>query len=76
MHEADKSTGKRIQKVDIYFNFIGKFDIDVSDDEVSPDQLEKERKRQNRNNREREANRERMRQFREKQKSEKIAVNL
>ncbi|MCL2055577.1 MAG: DUF4368 domain-containing protein, partial [Oscillospiraceae bacterium] len=27
VHEADKSTGKRIQKVDIYLNFIGNFDL-------------------------------------------------
>ncbi|MCL2048774.1 MAG: recombinase family protein [Defluviitaleaceae bacterium] len=27
VHEADKSTGKRIQKVDIYLNFIGSFDL-------------------------------------------------
>ena len=25
VHEADKSSGERTQKVDIYFNFIGKF---------------------------------------------------
>ena len=27
VHEADKSSGERVQKVDIYLNFIGKFDI-------------------------------------------------
>ena len=27
VHEADKSTGKRIQKVDIHLNFIGKFEL-------------------------------------------------
>ncbi|MCD8180823.1 MAG: recombinase family protein, partial [Firmicutes bacterium] len=27
VHEADKSTGERIQQVDIYFNFIGQFDV-------------------------------------------------
>lgn len=35
IHEADKSTGERVQKVDIYFNFIGQFNIDVSDDQLS-----------------------------------------
>jgi len=27
VHEADKSTGKRTQKVDIHLNFIGKFEL-------------------------------------------------
>jgi hypothetical protein len=27
VHEADRSTGERIQKVDVYLNFIGKFDV-------------------------------------------------
>ena len=27
VHEADKSSGERVQKVDIHFNFIGNFDI-------------------------------------------------
>jgi len=27
VHEADKSTGKRIQKVDIHLNFIGNFEL-------------------------------------------------
>ena len=26
VHEADKSSGERTQKVDVYLNFIGKFD--------------------------------------------------
>ena len=60
VHEADKSTGERFQKVDIYFNFIGQFDIDIPDDERSPDKLEKECTRR----------------FREKQMDERIAVNL
>jgi site-specific DNA recombinase len=53
IHEADKSSGKRVQKVDIYFNFIGQFDVNLPDDEMSAQQLEKERKRRERNNRER-----------------------
>ena len=27
IHEADRSTGERVQQVDIYLNFIGKFTI-------------------------------------------------
>lgn len=37
VHEADKSTGERVQNVAIYFNFIGQFDIDMPNDERSPD---------------------------------------
>ena len=36
IHEADKSTGKRIQKVDIYLNFIGNFQLPTS--ELPPQQ--------------------------------------
>lgn len=31
VHEADKSTGKRIQKVDIHLNFIGNFELPPSE---------------------------------------------
>lgn len=27
VHEADKSTGDRIQRIDIHFNFIGQFEL-------------------------------------------------
>ena len=76
VHEADKSSGERVQKVDIYFNFIGQFDVDTLDDELSSDQIEKERKRRERNNREREKNKIRMHLYREKQKSLKVAANF
>jgi hypothetical protein len=45
VHEADKSTGKRIQQVDIYFNFIGQVDTKLLDDEKAPEQIDKERMR-------------------------------
>ncbi|MDR0287086.1 MAG: DUF4368 domain-containing protein, partial [Clostridiales bacterium] len=38
VHEADKSTGKRIQKVDIHLNFIGNFELPLS--ELPPSQEE------------------------------------
>lgn len=52
VHEADKSSGKRAQQVEIYLNFIGKFDVpmsvpmleDVAEDEA--DKLKKERHRE------------------------------
>jgi DNA invertase Pin-like site-specific DNA recombinase len=36
VHEADKTTGERIQKVDIYFNFIGQFDVNLLDGQLYP----------------------------------------
>ena len=75
VHEADKSTGERTQKVDIYFNFIGRLGEDLPGEEVPPEQLEKERRRRERNNRERAANRERMRRVRAEQRSLRAAVN-
>ena len=39
VHEADKSSGERFQKVEIYLNFIGKFDLPES--ELSAEELAK-----------------------------------
>ena len=46
VHEADKSTGKRIQKVDIHMNFIGKFELPQTEapQEELPTVLSKGRK--------------------------------
>lgn len=46
VYEPDKSSGERIQQVDIYLNFIGKFD--VPEPEPTPEELaeiEKQRQR-------------------------------
>ena len=40
VHEADKSSGERQQQVDIYLNFIGKFDVPVP--EPTPEELARE----------------------------------
>jgi len=45
VHEADKSSGERVQKVDIYLSFIGKFDIPVNVEEVSQAETEAEERR-------------------------------
>ena len=37
VHEADKSSGERTQKVDVYLNFIGKFE--VIEPELTPEQI-------------------------------------
>lgn len=44
VHEADKSSGKRLQRVDIRFNFIGAFDIPVVESLPTADELEEMRK--------------------------------
>ena len=53
VYEGDKSSGERIQKVDVYLNFIGKFDLRTA--EPSPDEIadmeklhrQRERKKKN-----------------------------
>jgi len=42
VHEADRSSGEREQAVDIYLNFIGKFDVPMP--EPTPDEIEAEEK--------------------------------
>lgn len=37
VHEADKSSGERVQKVEIYLNFIGKFDL--PEPELTPEEI-------------------------------------
>lgn len=41
VHEADKSTGEQKQKIDIHFNFIGKFDVA---DIATPEEKAEERR--------------------------------
>lgn len=47
VHEADKSTGDRIQQIDIYLKYVGKLDVPMP--ELTPEQIkEEERKRRKR----------------------------
>lgn len=39
VHEADKSSGERLQQVDIYLNFIGKFDVPITAPELTPEEI-------------------------------------
>ena len=55
VHEADKSSGEREQQVDIYLNFIGKFDVPVS--EPTPDEIAAEEKARLKRERHRESQR-------------------
>ena len=47
VHEADKSSGDRIQQIDIYLKYVGKLDVPMP--ELTPEQIkEEERKRRKR----------------------------
>lgn len=47
VHEADKSTGDRIQRIDIYLKYVGRLDVPMP--ELTPEQIkEEERKRRKR----------------------------
>ena len=55
VHEADKSSGERIQKLDVYLNFIGKFEIPPT--ELTPAQMVAEENARKKRERCREAQR-------------------
>ena len=61
VHEADKSTGDRRQKVDIYFNFIGCFIPPKQEVSMTAEEEAKAQKALAARNREREKNKLRMR---------------
>lgn len=66
VHKADRSTGERTQEVEIFLNFIGKFDVPMTEPELTPEEaaaLEKKR-------REREKQRERNRRYRAKKRGD------
>ena len=68
--ECDKSSGKRMQQVDIYLSFIGNFDIPDEPIEMSPEEIEAERKADER----RAKQRERQRAYRAKKKKKITAA--
>lgn len=71
VHEADKSTGDRRQKVDIYFNFIGCFVPPKPEVILTAVEEAKAQKALAARNREREQNKLRMRRVREAQRAAK-----
>ena len=73
VHEADKSTGDRRQKVDIYFNFIGCFVPPKPEVILTAVEEAKAQKALAARNREREQNKLRMRRVREAQRVAKEA---
>jgi len=71
VHEADKSTGDRRQKVDIYFNFIGCFVPPKPEVILTAEEEAKAQKALAVRNRERKQNKLRMRRVREAQRAAK-----
>ena len=62
VHAPDTSTGERVQEIDIYLNFIGKFDVPIP--EPTPEELAEAEKNRLKRQKQREANQ----RYREKQK--------
>jgi hypothetical protein len=57
VHKADKSSGERVQQVDVYLNFIGKFALPTEEEPTpTPEELETREKRLRKLARQREAN--------------------
>ena len=75
VHEADKSTGDRVQKVDIYLNFIGAFTVPKMEAALTAEQEAREQRKLQARNREREQNRLRMQRYRARQKELSAAAN-
>lgn len=73
IYEADKSSGERRQRVDIYLNFIGMFTLPTEEAELTAEQEKAEQRKLESRNREREQNRLRMQRFRENQRQLKVA---
>lgn len=76
VHEADKSTGDRRQKVDIYFNFIGCFVPPKPEVVLTAVEEAKAQKALAARNREREQNKLRMRRVREVQRATREAEKV
>ena len=75
VHEADKSTGDRVQKIDIHLNFIGAFTVPKAEAVLTAEQEAKEQRKLQARNREREQNRLRMQRYRARQKELAAAAN-
>ena len=69
IHETDKSTGKRIRKVDVHLNFIGHFTVPVEEIPLAPEEIESERKDEERKAKRREITR----RYRERKKAKALA---
>jgi hypothetical protein len=72
VHEADKSSGEREQAVDIYLNFIGKFDVPLP--EPTAEEIAAEEKAREKREKHRENQRRFSRQQKEKRQAEEEAA--
>ena len=70
IHEADKSSGVRMQQIDIYLKYVGKLDVPMK--ELSPQEFKEEEKKRKK----RAWNRNYMRRKYEKEKAEREALTL
>jgi hypothetical protein len=70
VHEADKSSGVRMQQIDIYLKYIGKLDAPMK--ELTPEEFKEEEKKRKK----RAWNRNYMRRKYEKEKAEREASEL
>lgn len=70
VHEADKSTGERIQQIDIYLKYVGRLDVPML--ELTPEQ----RKEEERKRKKRAWNRTYMRRRYEREKAERKAAEM
>lgn len=70
VHEADKSTGERIQQIDIYLKYVGKLDVPMP--ELPPEQRREEERRRKK----RAWNRTYMRRKYEREKAEREATEM
>ena len=70
VHEADKSTGERIQQIDIYLKYVGKLDVPIL--ELTPEQ----RKEEERKRKKRAWNRTYLRRKYEREKAEREAAEM
>lgn len=70
VHEADKSTGERIQQIDIYLKYVGRLDVPMP--ELTPEQ----RKEEERRRKKRAWNRTYMRRKYEREKAEREASGI
>jgi hypothetical protein len=70
VHEADKSTGERIQQIDVYLKYVGRLDVPMP--ELTPEQ----RKEEERKRKKRAWNRTYMRWRYEREKAERKAAEM
>ena len=70
VHEADKSTGERIQQIDVYLKYVGRLDVPIP--ELTPEQ----RKEEERKRKKRAWNRTYMRRKYEREKAERKAAEM